>query len=229
MVSTSEPAPAATQTQEPPKKRTFPKRLPFDREAIKLASIGGLEDPDIASQYPGLAPNTIRKWRQRDDAWSAAYYATRQGKHRGNPPAVVRKAREAYAASDQAPQLQTPKTSTSLASTATNPGNLSPLVTHDILTEGIPTLANRNRLRMAYEVDRALAARRKSKKPLPINTLADLNQAGRALLLAEGRDAEAPAIQLNVWGSPGLQAQQDTGGFRDLPAETATQPQPDGP
>jgi hypothetical protein len=219
-----------TATLEPPQhqeaapapKRTFPQSLPFDKQAIKLASIGGLSDADIATQYPGLTTNTLRKWRERDPAWAAAYYATREGRRKGFPPRVVREAREA-----QSQALTAPKAKHSAPIAPTDQKALSPLVAHDLITEGIPTLASRNRLRLAYEVDRALAKRTKSKRALPIASFAELNQAARALLYAEGRDADAPALTLNVWGNPGLQAQQSTGGFRDLPAidaETNAEP-----
>jgi hypothetical protein len=208
-----------TATLESPPKRTRPPlngpipALPHDKEAVKLASIGGLEDKDIAAQHKDLKPATIRNWRERDPAWSAAYYATREGRRKGNPPAVIRKAREAQEAHNLA-RLKANAPNTLVAPSRTS----SPLVTHDLITEGVPILASRNRLRLAYEVDRALAKRTKSKKALPIASFAELNQAARALLYAEGRDADAPALTLNVWGNPGLQAQQSTGGFRDLPA-----------
>lgn len=173
---------------------------PYDRQAIKIASISGLEDKDIAAQHPGLTTFTIRKWRSRDPVWQTAYHATRRGYATGRKPQAVKDA-----------EARTHPT--------LKPASLA--VTSATLAQGIPEIASRNRLRIANEVDRALAKRAKNKQPLPIDSLADLNQAGRALVYAEGRDAEAPAIQLNVWGTPGLQAQQPTNGFRDLPAETA--------
>lgn len=215
MVSTSEPP---TQTQAPAPKRIgrIP-ALPIDRNAIKIASCAGIEDNDLAAQHPGLQASTIRKWRQRDKQWSTAYHALRKGTYRGSPPKHLQQPRPS------------PNQTQEQASSEHDAKSKSRDVTLALLTEGVPAVAHRNRIRMAYEVDRALAKRAKSKKPLPIESFAELNQAGRALLLAEGRDAEAPALTLNVWGNPGLQAQQDTGGFRDLPAQTADSSPPDGP
>jgi hypothetical protein len=200
-------------TLEPPA-QTAPRRigripaLPIDRQAIKIASIAGIEDQDLANQHPGLSAATIRKWRQRDKQWSTAYHATRQGRSGGTTPRhLTRPAPAPRQTQEQADQREKSRD-----------------VTTSLLAHGLPEVASRNRIRLAYEVDRALAKRTKSKRALPIESFAELNQAARALLYAEGRDADAPALTLNVWGNPGLQQQQATGGFRDLPAEAITTP-----
>jgi hypothetical protein len=204
-----------TATLEPPQHQEAapaPKRigripaLAIDRQAIKIASCAGIDDQDIARQHPGLQPATIRKWRQRDKQWSTAYYALRKGTSRGATPKHLQQPRPRHnQTQEQANHEHDAK-------------EKSRDVTLTLLAQGIPEVAHRNRIRLAYEVDRALAKRTKSKKALPIASFAELNQAARALLYAEGRDADAPALTLNVWGNPGLQAQQSTGGFRDLPA-----------
>jgi hypothetical protein len=208
-----------TATLDPPQAAPAPKKrippyqlapLDIDRQAIKIASIAGIEDKDLAAKHPGLSTGTIRKWRQRDKQWSTAYHATRSRSKPGRTPQHLQPVPAPRQTQDGA-----------------NKAQQSQIVTMDLLAQGIPEVAHRNRIRLAYEVDRALAKRTKSKRALPIESFAELNQAARALLYAEGRDADAPALTLNVWGNPGLQAQQSTGGFRDLPAidaETNAEP-----
>lgn len=50
---------------------------PSDREAIKALSIAGLTDIAILERFPHVKAATLRKWRERDPIWSAAFAATR--------------------------------------------------------------------------------------------------------------------------------------------------------
>lgn len=70
--------PQTVEEAAPIAKRSFPKPLSIDREAVKALSMAGMSDNEIIGRFPHLPSGTLKKWRQRDPVWAAVFKATRR-------------------------------------------------------------------------------------------------------------------------------------------------------
>jgi hypothetical protein len=195
-------------------------QTPPERAAVKALSLAGMDDMEICNatnpsgshSFPRLHTDTtkgralIRQWRNRDPTWKAAFSTINQGR-RGTH--TKRKPKP----------TDTPNDSTDTDSEPNN--DLCPDETEEshtvknALETSLSDLSSLNSLRMAKASDTAL--RKFAKRPVTPKTWSEAAQAYRVLRLATGQDSgDAPAVSLNIWGTPGVNQHAPEPAFRDV-------------
>lgn len=171
------------------------------REAAKALSCAGVPDSEIVARFPGLTPEALRQWRNRDAIWKACFSAVRRGLRPNGPGRPTKEESERLQVQNEAQKER------------------SQIVTSQV-EESFPDMIERNSLLLAKTSERSI--RTFSKRPPTPKTWGELRQCYSVFRLATGQDSEqGPAVAINLWGAMGVNTTAAARPFRNVGSQAA--------